>query len=263
MKPMDLSKAQAKQSATALQMYRTEQLPGMEPMTAPGRAPTMAGGFSFFSTQVPRARAQTEELFGETTTRQTQRQRQEFTKVISPSFMVTPVSQRRQVFATEPTFTQSQKQREAQATMMSMDVMQGQRQRNVQQQATEFSFDQTTRRSQESRRRQDFVTDQFRETRQRRDIIITPSYKQTPFQEITTRQRTDQTTKQWTKETPYKEITKIIIPGGFALPSGTDTGRQRGRSKSPFRETIGIKSMFSSGAMKGVTKIKKRKMKKV
>jgi hypothetical protein len=87
-------------------------------------------------------------------------------------------------------------------------------------------------------------------------LITAPRVTQTPFQEITTRQTTDQITRQRTKETPYKEITKIIIPGGggFTLPSGTDTGRQRGRSKSPFREVIGIKSMFAEA-----TKIKKRR----
>jgi hypothetical protein len=49
----------------------------------------------------------------------------------------------------------------------------------------------------------------------------------------------------------YSQITKTtILPGGFGLPGGSDVGRQRGRSKSPFREMINIESQLFGGKKK-------------
>jgi hypothetical protein len=256
MKPWDISKSGGKQSAISLSVM-SEQLPGMEPMQAPGRMPAQQS-YGFAPMQVPRARAQVEEMFTAPAQRQRflmeqpsflipqqrTRQRQELVQVIQPEFQQTQKKGLGVMFSQEFAQTSRQKQREAQAMMMSQEVMQGQRSQQVQRQRTEFSFDQTSRSAQRQRER--IITDQFqesrRETRQRTDLITIP------------RQETGQkkTTEQINKITRLED--KIITPGGFTLPSGTDTGRQRGRSKSPFRETINIRSMFAEA-----TKIKKRR----
>lgn len=258
MKPLDLS--QTKQSAAAIQMYRTEQLPGIEPMTAPSRAPAITTGLISFGMQVPRARVQTEEIFAETT--RTQRKQQSFMKAIEPSFAITPATQYRQIFATEMVTGQQKKQREAQTQMMSMEVMQGQRSRQVQRQAAVFGTDQLFKRSQESIRRQGFVAEELTGTRQRRDIITGFDIRQTSEQKQRQETATRQTTEQSTRILKTTDITKIIIPGLPYMPSGSDVGRRGGRGKSPFRETIGIKSMLA-GVTKGIPKMKKGRMKKI
>jgi hypothetical protein len=91
MKPMDLSKAQGKQSAIAFQIM-TEELPFVEQRSARGRAPAIATGFGFYQTQVPRARVQAEQIFST---------------------------------------GQEQRRKETVAQTMSFEVMQGQRQRQA------------------------------------------------------------------------------------------------------------------------------------
>jgi hypothetical protein len=232
MKPWDLT--QTKQSATAIQMYRTEPLPGMEQMTAPrGRAPSpMATGL--FQMQVPSATAAVRP-----------QQQQQFIKGILPEFAVAPAS--RQIFATETILAQEQTRRKITPVMMSYDVLVGQRQRTVQQQAVGLEFGTTFRQSQESLRRQKYITGIDTGVRLRQDTSILPRTSTLIDTGIAQRQRTDLTTtpRQWT----IPGITGITIPGGFAWPSGGSAGGGGGRrGKSPFREQIPIRSQLFSAA---------------
>jgi hypothetical protein len=230
MKPWDLT--QTKQSATAIQMYRTESLPGMEQMTAPrGRtAPSMAVGL--FQVQVPRATVRPQ-------------QQQQFIKGILPEFAVAPAS--RQVFATETILAQEQTRKKITPVMMSYDVLVGQRQRTVQQLAVGLEFGTTFRQSQESLRRQKYITGIDTGVRLRQDTSILTRTSTLVDQGTLTRQRTDliTTPRQWT----IPGITKITVPGLPFWPSGGSAGGGGGRKgKSPFREQIPIRSQLFSAA---------------
>jgi len=229
MKPWDLT--QTKQSATAIQMYRTEPLPGTEQMAAPsGRAaPAIAAGL--FQIQVPRTKVQTEEIFGETATRQ--RQQQSFIQTITPAFAVAPTT--RQIFATETLLVQEQQaRRKITPVMMSYDVLSGQRQRTVQQQAVGLEFSTTVRRAQESQRRQDYITGIDTGVRLRQDTSILPRVSTLIDTGVAYRQRTDLITTPRITQIP--RITTTMIPGGLSNIPGSGGGGGKQKRRASFVE---------------------------
>lgn len=204
------------------------------PISESARMPAIISGISYFQTQVPKTSVQTSNLISEITTVQSQKQAAR--QKIEPALALTPALQFQQATTTKPITLQSVTQRGVQITAISFDIMQGQRQQNIQQQARI------------SREYQFFRTPQI--TKEQQEFRI--------FDRVETRQ----TTEQSTRIIKTTDITKIIIPGLPYMPSGSDIGRRMGRGKSPFRETIGIKSMLA-GITKGIPKMKKGRMKKI